>query len=419
MFDIDNLLLFLFFTISFLGILCAIVLLVLNRIDRHANRLLALGLFNISVVLILNGLTYVKGFYLSYPHSYRIGICSQYLLAPFFYLYVRATVNKETQFRKWDWLHFIPAALHFIEFIPFYLMPTQQKVAYLKYAFAHIEVLSQQKEGLLPAGMHPLLKTATGMVYEFFQTRLLIQFYKKKQQWLEWNRIIWNWLVQLTFFHSLTYSFVLIALFMNTGGDLRMYSILSLGIIQFFCTITLLFNPRVLYGIKENSDQTQPLVTEEVEVQTEVEVEAESVPKKFVLSFVKKQLYKKKIEAFIENEKPYLKKKYSIREFAVDCDIPVHHLSNVINGEYDCNYTDFINGYRINFIITHRYEEKWMSLSLEGLASEAGFNSRNSFLAAFKKVTGQTPAVFFAEKKHKSKSCQNEFCSTKESGKIS
>lgn len=391
--DINDILFFLFFAISFLGILCTVVLLVLNRVDRFANRLLAFGLFNISVVLILNGLTYVKGFYLLYPNSYRIGICSQYLLAPFFYLYVRATLNREDHLRKWDWLHFLPAILHFIEFIPFYLMPSAEKIIYLRYAFSHVEVLSQQKEGLLPAGVHPLLKTATGIIYEFFQSRLLFLFYKNKREWLKKNKTIWNWLVQLTIFHSLTYIFVFASLFINTKGDLRMYSILSLSIIQFFCSITLLFNPRVLYGMRENLY---------VKLEGEGE-EEEETPKKFVLSFVKKQNYKKKIEEFIQTEKPYFKKKYSIREFAIDCDIPVHHLSIVINGEYNCNYTDFINRYRINFIIDHRYDEKWNSFSLEGLASEAGFNSRNSFLIAFKKVTGQTPSVYFAEKKQQTK----------------
>ncbi|MDI1306522.1 MAG: helix-turn-helix domain-containing protein [bacterium] len=169
-------------------------------------------------------------------------------------------------------------------------------------------------------------------------------------------------------------------------------SILSLGVVQFFCTITLIFNPRVLYGMKETLDVAASFDTED---------QTESSSKKFILSSSKKKMYRQTLEAFIESQKPYLKKKYSIREFALDCDIPVHHLSIVINREYGCNYTDFINRYRINYIIVHRYDENWSSFSFEGLSSEAGFNSRNSFLNAFKKVTGQTPSDYFAQKKHK------------------
>lgn len=386
-------LLFFFLAFSFSGMLCAFILLILNRVDVFANRLLAMGLLNISAVIVLNGLTYVDGFYLSYPHLYRLGIFSQYLLAPFFYLYVRATINREVRFRKWDWLHFIPALLHFIEFIPFYFMPTAEKIAYLKIAFSNVEILSEQKEGLLPANLHPILKTGTGIVYEFFQVRLLFFSYKNNYKWLKKNKRVWTWLVWLTFFHSLTYLFVFVFSIFNIGVDLRIWSILSLAVVQFFCVITLVFNPRVLYGMKEPLGITASL---DADFQTELS------SKKFILSSEKKKLYKAALESFIESEKPYLKKKYSIREFAIDCNIPVHHLSIVINGEYGCNYTDFINSYRINYIIDHRYDEKWSSFSFEGLSSEAGFNSRNSFLNAFKKVTSQTPSDYFAQKKHNS-----------------
>ncbi|MEZ0184727.1 helix-turn-helix domain-containing protein [Flavobacterium oncorhynchi] len=370
------------------------MLLNLNKVERHANRLLAYGLLNISLVLTLNGLTYVDGFYLSYPHSYRLGIFSQYLLAPFFYLYVRATLGRESKFEKWDWLHFVPAVFHFIEFIPFYIMPTQEKVTYLKYAFSHVEILSQQKEGLLPPSLHPLLKMATGIVYEFFQARLLFLFYKKNRKWQETNRVVWNWLVRLTFFHSLTYIFVFVSfiVFFNRI-DMRIFSILALGIIQFFCTITLLFNPRVLYGMKE-------YMAIDLLPDSKDSLEEENL-KKYSISLDKREMYKNAIEVFVGAERPYLKKKYTIREFAADCNVPVHYLSIVINLDYGCNYNDFINGLRVKFIIDQRYNEDWDSFSLEGIASEAGFNSRNAFYIAFKKVTGETPSIYFAKNSEK------------------
>lgn len=378
---------FFFLAISFSGTLCAVVLLILNKVERHANRLLAFGLLNMSVVLVLNGLTYIDGFYLSYPHSYRLGICSQYLLAPFFYLYVRATLRRESHLKKWDFLHFVPAVLHFIEFIPFYIMPTKEKIIYLKYGFSHVEILSQQKEGLLPAGIHPILKMVTGIVYEIFQTRLLFLSYKKGKKWIEKNKIVWKWLVSLTFFHSLTYIFVLISLIVYFSKiDMRSFSILALALVQFFCTITLLFSPRVLYGMKENLTIDLSQDCKDIE---------EGNLKKHIVSQEKRERYKNAIDIFIITEEPYLRKKYTIREFAADCNVPVHYLSVIINLDYGCNYNDFINGLRVKFIINQRFNSKWRSLSLEGIAFEAGFNSRNAFYIAFKKVTGQTPSAYF------------------------
>ncbi|MFH6999363.1 helix-turn-helix domain-containing protein [Flavobacterium sp. FlaQc-57] len=288
---------------------------------------------------------------------------------------------------KWDWLHFVPALLHFIEFIPFYLMPTQEKIEYLRYAFSHVEILSKQQEGFLPANFHPFLKTFTGIVYEFFQSLILFSVYKKERIWVRKNKVVWNWLVRLTFFHSLTYLFVFASyVLFFSKVDMRVYSVLPLGFTQFFCTINLIFNPRILYGMKEIKDEV--LVSESTELPIMIN--------RKVLSFVKTQNYKKTLDRYLEHEKPYLQKKYSIRDLSADCNIPVHYLSIVINDQYGCNYSDFINRYRIQFIIENRYSEFGRSLSLEGLASEAGFNSKNSFYTAFKKNVGCTPSEYFA-----------------------
>lgn len=113
--------------------------------------------------------------------------------------------------------------------------------------------------------------------------------------------------------------------------------------------------------------------------------EKKSSNKIFSLSSEKINEYKEKLESFIKSQNPFLEKGYSIRQMAADCDIPVHHLSIVINREYGLNYADFINRYRVDYILTHRYDENWRQFSLEGLAKESGFNSRSSFIKALRK----------------------------------
>lgn len=381
---------FLIFGISFLSVLCSFALLILNKVDRHANRLLAITMISMSISLIFNGLSYVEGFYVSYPYLYRLPLFSHYLLAPFLYLYVRATINRESSFRKWDWLHFLPALLHFIELIPFYLMPIDQKRDYVRFVFSHFELFSQQNEGLLPPNVHPLLKTGSGILYVLFQFRFLFFTYKNKIEWVKKNKLVWNWFIFLTSSYSLMYISVFFILIFKVAIDFRAFSLLAVGSIYFFCVIYLFFSPNVLYGIGQ-SVYTAPFLVGDNNV--------EVINKKFILSIDKKGHYKQKVEAFIENERPYLNKKFSIRDFANACDIPEHHLSIVINEDFGCAYTDFINKYRVNFIINNRYKGDWNAFSIEGLASEAGFNSRNSFLIAFKKVTGDTPSVYFAKYK--------------------
>ncbi|WP_197488938.1 helix-turn-helix domain-containing protein [Flavobacterium succinicans] len=109
-------------------------------------------------------------------------------------------------------------------------------------------------------------------------------------------------------------------------------------------------------------------------------------------------MYKEKLETFVAVQKPYLIKKYSISQLANDTNIPTHHLSLLINEEYGCNYNDYINRYRINYFIENRYKNEWRTFSLEGLAYQSGFNSRNAFTTSFKKFTNESPTTFFKNK---------------------
>ena len=58
------------------------------------------------------------------------------------------------------------------------------------------------------------------------------------------------------------------------------------------------------------------------------------------------------------------------------------------------NFNDFINEYRIIFSIDKLLKKEWMYKNLKPSANESGFNNRNTFISAFKKVTGVLPSEF-------------------------
>jgi AraC-like DNA-binding protein len=66
------------------------------------------------------------------------------------------------------------------------------------------------------------------------------------------------------------------------------------------------------------------------------------------------------------------------------------------------NFNDFINEYRIRFCIEKIENGEWKRKTLEALSKESGFNNRNSFTLAFKKVTGVTPSGFLKQMKYES-----------------
>lgn len=101
-----------------------------------------------------------------------------------------------------------------------------------------------------------------------------------------------------------------------------------------------------------------------------------------------------KLIAFIKENKPYLDQELSIFKLAKDLNTNTKYLSYVINKEFGQNFINFINEYRIEEVKQKLQDESNKNLTIEALAQNAGFKSKSSFNAAFKKVTGLTPSNF-------------------------
>jgi AraC-like DNA-binding protein len=103
------------------------------------------------------------------------------------------------------------------------------------------------------------------------------------------------------------------------------------------------------------------------------------------------------VRKHLEEKKSFLQHGYTLKMFSEETQIPVHYLSGFINKYYRMNFNDFINEYRIIFSIDKLLKKEWMYKKLETIANEAGFNNRNTFISAFKKVTGVKPSEFLKD----------------------
>jgi len=105
------------------------------------------------------------------------------------------------------------------------------------------------------------------------------------------------------------------------------------------------------------------------------------------------------INKFLAEKKPFLQQKYSLRDLSADVDISTNYLSAFINRYHKVNYNDFINSYRVAQAKEMIMGGECIHKTLEAIAAEAGFNNRNTFTAAFRKETGQSPSEYLKEVK--------------------
>jgi AraC-like DNA-binding protein len=81
-----------------------------------------------------------------------------------------------------------------------------------------------------------------------------------------------------------------------------------------------------------------------------------------------------------------------LNDLAQEMNISGHQLSQFLNENVGKNFTLFVNEYRIQEACNILTSET--NLSIEGISSEVGFNSKSTFFAAFKKSKGMTPALY-------------------------
>jgi AraC-like DNA-binding protein len=112
-------------------------------------------------------------------------------------------------------------------------------------------------------------------------------------------------------------------------------------------------------------------------------------------------LPEEKVDQLLERVKDLLlKEKYykdptlSLPQLAKEAQTNPSILSKVINEGTGMNFNDFINRYRVEAVKKAFEQGEHQRKTLEGIAWEAGFNSKSTFLRAFKKHTAMTPTQY-------------------------
>jgi len=70
------------------------------------------------------------------------------------------------------------------------------------------------------------------------------------------------------------------------------------------------------------------------------------------------------------------------------------YLSQVLKEGIGVSFPDYLNGYRVAAAKSMLIDQEFQSYNVLSIGLEAGFKSKSTYYAAFKKETGQTPSVF-------------------------
>ena len=331
---------------------------------------------------------------LLFPHVFKTGLPLNFLIAPCSYLYVRAVLLNEKKFQKRDVIHLIPFFIVLINYIPFYLLPVNEKVTVIQNSLNYWPDTFKYQAGFLPENFSILFRLILAIIYLVLQWNLILSYkkvHKESSIQIQISNVL-KWLKLFTITSTVIFfgiiGFMLTVFFLPSYyNDEILIQIPSLLVsVGFFVMAAyLLTHPEILSGL--------PFVKYK-EVPSDVIND-----KSYMFPYINEdyKLEMERIVDYFKTEKPYLNKDLNINQVSVALAIPSRELSFIINNHFGQRFNDFLNKYRIEYITKKINKEYLSNYTIEGIASEAGFASKSTFNLAFKKYHQCTPTEYFSK----------------------
>ncbi len=368
------------------GVIVAMAL-ATKRPRRTPNLLLAAALCCFSLHLV--SVTYYSaGWVTRWPHCLGVTNALPLLFGPLLYLYAATASDRHRRLSRVELLHSLPFVAATVAGIPIFRLSAEAKIA----LYAGI----QQGEVPAVALVIDQLKLVSGMCYAVAtllllrrHRRVIAENYSSLERvnlvWLQWlavgGAVIWLLAVGFTLAEGV-----------GMGSPLQGEQLIALSM-----TI-------MVYGIGY-SGLRQPEIfrfaTAEYAVpapvpSTEVAARLLATPRyeRSGLAPREADALKTRLVALMERERPYRQPELTLGDLAERLETTPHRLSEVLNAQLALSFYDFINGYRVREVQERLVGPDGARYTYLALALEAGFASKSTFNAAFKKLTGVTPSEY-------------------------
>ncbi len=376
----------------FIGsVFCALIsayLLFFNKIglQSFSDKILAVLFLSYSYCVI-GYLLISSGWIIYVPLMYKTSAPVNYLVPPLAFLYVRSVLNNETSFKKTDLFHLLPFLLIAFNYIPLYTASHQERVNVVKLVVENYNQNYLIQDGYFSENIQ-FLRPIQSIVYLFFQWKILINFQKinKNTIFKEHTHMIINWLK--TFNYGITFTILTFLIFVigvvyqlvnqQPLDDVVLYAAIPVSLSLFYLSSYLILNPKVLIGlpyIDKTINESPKSLIKEVNYEHEIAM----------------------IKSYFEIHKPYLQPSLTINQLSLSLDLSPKVVSFIVNQCLHQNFNDFVNTYRVAYLINSMHQGALKNYTIQALAMQAGFANKTSFIQAFKKIHNCTPSQYIIE----------------------
>lgn len=334
------------------------------------------------------------------------------MIGPCLWFYVRNVLTDQMTFRRSDLLHTIPFWVSLAGTLPYLLTPFSYKleVAYLDInnsdAAYHIRY-----NWLMNNQWNNLSRSAVQVGYAVACLWMLARFQRVRVQeafaTIPKGGMIYKWLIAVSVFVLLTgiYYFTGAFLFFRNPSLARSivsqyHVIYAFGVVLACLPSIVLIFPEILYGIPRRREV--PVLTSPLTVSPET---PDAAPPAGRTAPDASRLPKgneddpfwelgQRVMDFMEREKPYLQKDFTIEHLMEIFGVPRHHLHYCFKNIFKQKFILVRNRYRIEEAKRRLLATDLKETTLAQIGFECGFSAHSTFYRIFTELEGCTPGEY-------------------------
>lgn len=369
------------YTPMYVTLFWAVVLLITKRENNRAK--FFLGIFMFAAFLL----------YLSHAHFFKkaIGVFHYfdpiYMLAslsvyPLYYWYIRL-LSVEPNYRRVNLLMLLPGFLLAVaSFVIYQLMSGEERITYISnFLFKSeqinsLSVLMQVQRTIYLISR--IVFVIQVLVLLFNGRKLIIRYQKNIANFysnLENRSILWVkymlYSIVVTSLMSISFNILGRSFFLDVPFLLLIPSLLF-SVLLFFIGFQGYMQNHTVYDLQLDELQSETVVVKKVN--------SDRLKEKLIELFLREEVYKNsdlkitQVSEMLSTNRTYI--------------------SKLINTEFSCTFSEFVNRYRVEEAKRLLCEETSKSYSLDYISEKSGFGSMVNFMRVFREIEGKTPGNF-------------------------
>ena len=345
---------------------------IINK-NRNANKILAL-LLMIVTVMLLGRFLYFRIFSPTILHYSLLIDSIIFLFGPLLLRYFKIFLFKEPEKKN---------TIYYIHFLPFLMMLLFGLVTILIY---NAQTFYQKNiNGEFNSFYNFIIASAISLnsYYVFSCFNILAKYQKLEKESFSYKQNPFTYLYYILYCISICLIFWAISFISSTCFS---YEFAFITYNSVWMTIPFFIHIIGYFSLYQPEFFRMPIENKESE-------------KKSRISVLDAQLLSQKLDKIMLDDRLYLNSELTLKEVSDLLQTSTHNISWLLNNTYNTNFYDFINSYRINEFLKKIAANEHRKKTLLALSFEVGFNSKSTFNRAFKFVHHQTPSQFI--KKHK------------------